>query len=130
MVPDCLAGGDQNVLFEAGGSKGNDGTLLGFREGYCDGSMEGQLVESGGLQRDLKGTRPKVEARPWATYPSPETPYVASANFFGVRHFVRMHNSRLTFQAREALHVRAGIGPKVTLPAPSFYRQDTRVLRG
>lgn len=97
MVPDCLAGGDQNVLFEVGGSKGNDGTLLGFWEGYCDGSMEGQQVESGGLQRDLKGTRPKVEARPWAAYPSPETPYVASATFFGVRHFVRMHDSRLTF---------------------------------
>lgn len=40
------------------------------------------------------------------------------------------HSSKVTFSAGEALHVRAGMGPKVTLPAPSFYSQDTGALRG
>lgn len=43
---------------------------------------------------------------------------------FGARRLVWEHSSKVTFLAGEALHVRAGTGPKVTLPAPSFYSQE------
>lgn len=58
-----------------------------FWEERSDGRTEARQVESEGLW----------SIRPWAASPSPDTPYVASANFFGATYVVWTQNSKLTY---------------------------------
>lgn len=92
----------------------SDGILLTAREDHLM-SGAGRTGGEGRVwppAREHQSNCRRAEAGPWAAHSSPRTPLNASANFLGGQAVCVQTQPQTNTLAREALHVRAGKGPK------------------